>query len=347
MEHSIFGASGAHRWVNCPASIKLSENIKQKRSVYAAEGTAAHALIEELFKGVDIDKIETIEDFKVNEDMRIAAKEYEKYVRKNCKENLLIEHRVDLSWLSDNKVPVFGTVDGVSWEDFGTLQVYDFKYGVKPVNPKENYQLMFYALGFLTKNGINYEDFEKIELHIVQPRAGGEKMWECSIDKLKKYAKLLREKINEALSENAEIKLGNHCFFCPAKNVCPEQRKKSLEIAQKEFSEIPQIPLDELVEIFKYKEIITNYLKGVEEFLTEQIEKGEIVKGVGIFDGRKTRKWANENGVINDLYNAFGEEIFEKKLKSPAQLEKIVDKETFEPYISYQVSKKLKITKKN
>ena len=39
--HVELSASGAHRWMNCPGSIKLSRQVPDKRSVYAAEGSVA------------------------------------------------------------------------------------------------------------------------------------------------------------------------------------------------------------------------------------------------------------------------------------------------------------------
>jgi hypothetical protein len=45
-EHSVFGPSGAHRWLNCPGSIKAEEGIPDTGSAYAIEGTNAHQLAE-------------------------------------------------------------------------------------------------------------------------------------------------------------------------------------------------------------------------------------------------------------------------------------------------------------
>ena len=44
--HSILGASGADRWMNCTPSARLTESMEDEGSVFAAEGTAAHALAE-------------------------------------------------------------------------------------------------------------------------------------------------------------------------------------------------------------------------------------------------------------------------------------------------------------
>ena len=44
--HALLSASGAHRWMNCPPSARLSEQYADKGSEYAAQGTDAHALAE-------------------------------------------------------------------------------------------------------------------------------------------------------------------------------------------------------------------------------------------------------------------------------------------------------------
>lgn len=42
--HSKIGASSMKRWAACPGSVKLSEGIESRSSVFAEEGTKAHEL---------------------------------------------------------------------------------------------------------------------------------------------------------------------------------------------------------------------------------------------------------------------------------------------------------------
>ena len=48
--HSKFPPSAALRSLNCPPSLLLGEQFEDEESVYAAEGTAGHALAEHLIK---------------------------------------------------------------------------------------------------------------------------------------------------------------------------------------------------------------------------------------------------------------------------------------------------------
>nr|DAV12575.1 MAG TPA: PD-(D/E)XK nuclease superfamily protein [Caudoviricetes sp.] len=57
--HSMLGASGTERWMNCPGSIRMSKGMPNKSSIYAMEGTAAHALGEKcLIENVSADVYE-------------------------------------------------------------------------------------------------------------------------------------------------------------------------------------------------------------------------------------------------------------------------------------------------
>ena len=42
--HANLSASGAHRWMVCPGSVKLEEGFTDTGSPYAKEGTLAHAV---------------------------------------------------------------------------------------------------------------------------------------------------------------------------------------------------------------------------------------------------------------------------------------------------------------
>ena len=45
-QHALLSASGSHRWLNCSPSARLEEQFEEDESIYAADGTAAHALAE-------------------------------------------------------------------------------------------------------------------------------------------------------------------------------------------------------------------------------------------------------------------------------------------------------------
>ena len=49
-QHAILSASASKRWMNCTPSALLEKQFADEESIYAAEGTAAHALAEHKLK---------------------------------------------------------------------------------------------------------------------------------------------------------------------------------------------------------------------------------------------------------------------------------------------------------
>lgn len=46
IKHALLGASSAARWIACPPSARLTENMEGGSSQYAEEGTKAHEACE-------------------------------------------------------------------------------------------------------------------------------------------------------------------------------------------------------------------------------------------------------------------------------------------------------------
>jgi len=64
------------------------------------------------------------------------------------------------------------------------------------------------------------------------------------------------------------------------------------------------------------------------------LEGCEIPRHKLVLGGRATRKWINESKVAEELQSKYGLDIFDIKLKSPAQMEKLVDdKEVVQQYV--------------
>lgn len=237
--HSKFSASGSERWLNCPGSIALSEKAPpQVDSVYAKEGTDAHLCLETILKnhGKRPYSAAKMLEARFPETMvRHALKAYEYIVSHYSPDTeLLCETKVDLSFIAEG---MFGTVDAAIVELFGTLWVYDYKYGAgRLVTPELNTQMMYYALGLAHKYNYN---FEKVKIVIGQPRIvhkdGFNRVWETDISTLKTFARVLDEGVKECKDPFAELKAGRWCFFCPAQSICPAVQNEKFDEAQKDF----------------------------------------------------------------------------------------------------------------
>lgn len=132
--HSILGASSADRWMNCTPSARLTEGMEDEGSVFAAEGTAAHALAEWKVRKVLKKRAgrRPASDYWTDE-MEETTSDYRDYImdlvgqaKQHCKDPVtLIEQHLDFScYVPDG----FGTGDFLLVAD-KELNVVDFKYG--------------------------------------------------------------------------------------------------------------------------------------------------------------------------------------------------------------------------
>lgn len=229
--HAKFSASGSERWLSCAASISLSEKApKPKESQYAAEGTLAHSYFEKALT------TKSVMSGTEKEMIGHAIKSAEWVQNQRGEENLLVETKVDLSFVHPD---TWGTVDAAIVREFGRLTVIDYKYGAGiPVEPEENSQLIFYALGLSARYDHNFSD---VEIVIIQPRAEHEagpiRSWVISIEDLLKWEAKFKAGIKASLAPNPEATAGDWCRFCPAAVICPALGKDAFKSAQADFSE--------------------------------------------------------------------------------------------------------------
>jgi len=350
--HSKYGASSASRWLNCPGSVKLSETVPpQPSSVYAQEGTAAHKLGELCLMNNSnpsdyADQEITLDDgskYFVNGDMVEAVTVYVDYVRSRAKlGELFIETRFSLAFVHDE---MFGTNDACVFSDMlGMLEVIDYKHGAGiAVSPEENTQLAYYGLGAANVQDLHPDS--QIKLTIVQPRAAGEpiKSWVTTVGYLDKFAKTLKKGVKACEAKKPKLKEGEWCRFCPAQAVCPQLEKKALEVAKAEFKDeeiiLPEPdslkPVD-IKKVLDFAPVISSWLKAVESYAFNELERGQSIDGYKLVKKRANRKWfGDEDMIVRKLRDAMGVHpgdtgigliYSELKLKSPAQLEKLVDK---------------------
>jgi len=233
MKHSEFSASGAERWLNCPASVKLSRMVPEPEpSSYAAEGTLAHGYFEAwltdkyYFNGELMPH--QFSNYEMYEVVKYSVDKTLELLSPQSK--LLIEQKVSLSHIHPT---MFGTSDVVIY-DANTLWVIDFKYGAGKYVSVENddgtlnLQLAFYALG--SAHALNYKP-KRVSVGIIQPRFAkdGVRSISISMRELKKYEKLFKHGVDKALESEPKIQEGPWCHWCRAKSVCPVKTKKRFD----------------------------------------------------------------------------------------------------------------------
>lgn len=339
--HAVLGASSSHRWMTCPGSVRLSAGIPNESSVYAEEGTAAHALCEHcLSNGYAADRFlgwwivkapivfpsdaewrfvkeanarDQELGFEVTEEMADAVQLYLDTVRADVGvgDELFIEHRFTLDFFRDG---LFGTNDASVYKPKPKkLSVYDFKYGRGvPVEVIENPQLRYYGLGaMMSKPGIGVGTVEYV---IVQPRCphpdGPVRRWSEPALDLYEWSSDLVTAADATEMEGAPLIAGEHCKFCPAAPTCPELRNLVMETAKADFgansgdlivSEPQTFSSDQLAEILRHAGVIEDWVRRVRDFAHHEAEAGRVPTGFKIVATRATRKWKDEDRAIGFL----------------------------------------------
>lgn len=327
--HSKIGASSMHRWAACPASVRLSANIPPTSSSYAEEGTRAHEAAADWLtngrcpEGLDDEMVEAVQVYveAIQNDWKEASPGDSK---------MLIEHRFDLSSLHPG---LFGTADCVQYyANLKLLRVWDYKHGAGvSVDVKENEQLQYYGLGALLSTGFPCED---VELVIVQPRCphseGVIRRWRFKSYQLIDFSADLIDAAKRTEDPNAPIVPGDHCRFCPAGGICPALHERATAVAKYEFGAHLSYDPKKLSEILTWLPSLEAYIKNVREFAYGEAQHGRCPPGFKLVAKRATRRWRDEGGaaaVLNNKYGISLTDIYDRKIKSPAQMEKAVPKE--------------------
>lgn len=351
-KHALLSASKANMWLNCPPSIKASENIPDATSEYAKEGTRAHALGElnlRLFlnqitkKQYDKKKKEVIEN---SVDMPSYIEAYSDFVierlgeakKKTNDAKLEIEVKVDFSkWVPKG----FGTADAVIIAD-DCIEIIDLKYGQGvSVSAENNPQLKLYALGVLDEYSILY-DIKQISMTIYQPRLDNISTFTIAVDELISWAnEYVKPRAEMAFKGEGEFEAGEHCRFCKIRNACRKRAEENLKLAQYDFRQPATLSNDEVAKILVQIDDLVSWSKDIKEYALSEAIKGVKFDGFKLVEGRSNRKYVDENTVASAL-EGLGfkeEEIYSKSLLTITSMEKLLGKKRFEECIGNYIIK--------
>lgn len=329
-------ASSSKRWLNCTPSARLEEQFTgDTGSVYAEEGTAAHALAEHKLKRLLKRRSKRpVSDYQCDE-MEECTDEYVAYAmeqielaRQGCKDPVvLIEQHLDYSAY----VPEgFGTGDLVIVAD-GALTVIDLKYGKGvAVEAEWNPQMMLYGLGALELFGAIY-DIETVRMTIYQPRLESISTWEISVSDLMEWVETeLRPKAVLAIYGEGEFRCGSWCRFCKAKNTCRARAEEYLRLAQMEFKAPALLSDEEIAEVLKVADDLAKWASDVYAFATDEaITHGKQWTGFKLVEGRSNRKYTDEEEVAEAAKAAGYTDIYKSTLVGITEMEKLMGKKKF------------------
>jgi len=331
-EHTRLSASGAERWMECPASMQIAETLglEGEESSYAAEGTAAHELASTCLEdGTDAWEHfgETFYDHEVNDNMIVAVQVYLDYCRDLIATHpgaeVLIEKRVDNKDLH----PDFGGTSDFTLITDNSIIVADYKHGAGIAKDViNNPQLKYYAFGSLKALPLAHRDqIQIVSIAIVQPRtfhpAGEIREVNLNAEALIKWGHKTLLPAMEAVDDlGPELKSGEHCMFCPAKIGCPIMAAMFDAAAKADLADAKNLSDAELGVEFERVSQVQKYLRAVQSEAYNRALKGKQIPGGKLIEGRVDRKW-NEAGE-GKMKSKFGDSAYvDRKLKSPAQVE--------------------------
>lgn len=316
MTHAKFAPSGAERWIKCPGSIRLTADVEDEGSKYAAEGSTAHELAQcVLTSKKDVYAVEGT----YNDEMRHYIDEYVTFVQAQKYNEMRIETVVNL----DHLIPeCFGTVDCLQVDE-NTLRIIDLKYGKGvQVEAEQNYQLMLYALGALHQFDLIY-DIKEVELIIFQPRRDHISRWTTTPVELNDFGRLAAEAAKLAESPDSPLNPGKtQCQWCLIKSTCKARKDK---IMSEEFPSLDLLQLDEIAVILPKIDEIIAWCKDIKEHALKCALQGLSVPGYKLVAGRSVRKWTAlaESELLKLLPEG---QIYKKSLQGIPAIEKLLGK---------------------
>lgn len=242
--------SASSRWLACPASELLAELAEKVPTVAesraAAEGTVCHQVLEhrissELddYKLGDIITVQSDDmvfpmTFNVDEQMLAAVDFFLGHI------NLTNPHHTELTHRHSKVEELEGTADYFELTSPEHGELFDLKYGKSTVIAKSragtvNTQLMSYISLMFDR----FPELKTIEAHLIQPRCK-------SIAKVRSTGVITRDESDvfmmRVMSVAAQVGAmkamdsvdtgllceGSHCWWCPAKDICPVKKLSSI-----------------------------------------------------------------------------------------------------------------------
>ena len=336
-KHARLSASGAHRWMACPPSVKLESGFPDTGSEYAAEGTQAHDLAERWIQ-LKLKGLPLITKGRQTypQDMQDCIDEYTDWVvefygniRHECEDAILMtEQRLDFSkWVPGG----FGTGDVVIIAD-GTIHIIDLKYGKGvPVSADHNPQLMLYGLGAITAYDLVYE-FDKVDLIINQPRLDSISVFSTTVEDLLTWGEeVVKPAAKMAMKGEGDQTPGEHCRFCKAAAVCRARASEAARLAAEDFGEPETLTDEEIADMLGKLDRIVDYCGRLKEYTLAEALRGKKWNGYKVVEGKSRRKYGDELAVADKLREAGYDEasFYEKKLLGITAMEKMLGKKEF------------------
>ena len=349
--HAILSASSSKRWLNCTPSARLEQNFPNESSVYAEEGTAAHALGEYKLRKYlhervrrptsefDTDEMDANTD--ISAEYIISTVER---IKETCPHPLvMVEERLDYSYL----VPQgFGTGDCVIIAD-GTLYVMDYKNGKGVfVSCDHNPQMMLYALGAYHAYGYLYS-ITKVSMTIIQPRLENISTFECSVEELLDWAEnYVRRTYCKACAAEALALVKTEFLDLDTGVLTDEQEETDATAAYDPDTTAPTFKSPALLSKADIEKMlptlnrIESWIEAIFAYVSsEAINHGVCWDGYKVVEGRSKRQFLDPKAVAGAATQAGYTDIYKTEMISLTEFEKLMGKKKFQEVLGEYVVK--------
>ena len=366
--HATLSASSAYRWLNCPASVRLTVGMEDTAGEAAAEGSLAHAICELKLRKQFIEPMGPRKYSaalkKLQADPHYSAEMLEGqelyfdhinglFLERTDRPYITVEQKVDFS----HYVPEgFGTADCIIIGG-GILDVVDYKFGKGiPVEAEDNPQLKLYALGALERYGMMYP-VDTVRLHIVQPRAGGVRSWETTREELEAWGASIVPVARSAYDGTGPCVCGDWCDkgFCKLRATC---RVRNTELLTADFTDTvgtlktadsadvigklpPELTDEEIGQALTYAKRVKAWLSDLEEYALSACLAGKTIPGWKAVEGRSTRTITDTDAAFAAIVASGTDEalLYERKPLTLTALEKLIGAKRLPEIIGQYIDK--------
>lgn len=347
MAHDLLSPSSAHCWMKCPGAIALAAEVADSddSSVYAEEGTAAHAQAERAANAwfENVPYLPTTDDAEMIRHAQGWAKMLGSHVSRQGLSFWAAERPLCIGTVT-GRVGAMGTADFVAIDKDGLLTIADFKYGMGvEVSAEKNPQLSIYALAARLEFDV-FQPITAVRLIIYQPRISErEKVYQWDMDELDDFSKAVgacAEKASALIghAEEARKHLApgeDQCRFCKAKAICPALRQKTKDLIAADFDVLPapeskaqaELPIpataEQLSRALPWLETIEKWCDAVRARALGLMMNGEPLPGYKIVAGRKgARKWTPDAEEQINRMRIRRDVLYTRALITPTQAER-------------------------
>lgn len=350
--HTRLSPSMMGRVEACTASFWLTpDRIERESNEYAARGTVAHEIAEQMiadpmrlpfeFIG-EVYKADGFE-FEVDQDLIDLVMPYVEYCQgiQEITDLHGIESRVQLPQSINHGLdPIKGLIDfhAIYTHDDREcdIEIVDLKTGRQYVD-EGALQLALYGIMMVYTNmpeGVTTPpDKAILKTTVVQPKAQGEvirsKLW---------YAEEFNElllRVNKLLDRirrrDFNYEAGDHCRFCPVLGTCPHVRAVALDAALTKVAPQPEmivsgeITADDLDDMLAKIQLVKTWESAIVDLADKYLHAGGQLQNAKLVRKRTQRKWRTGTDPV-PMLELHGVDPYKKTLISPTQAEKALPK---------------------